>query len=58
MADAISDVTKSFDGDKDRMQADLVDKVAEMKKPSVEHFIDSSVPGKEPAVPSEPINLR
>jgi hypothetical protein len=40
------------------MQADLVEKVASMKKPTVVHVIEDDVPRKEPATPSEPINLR
>jgi hypothetical protein len=59
MAEAIGDVTKSYGGDKDRMQAELVEKVAGMHKPTVEHVIEDTKPSKkEPEVPREPVNLR
>jgi hypothetical protein len=58
MAEAITSVTKSYSGDRDSMQAELVEKVASMKEPTVVHFIEDDVPKREPATPSEPINLR
>lgn len=58
MAEAISSVAKGYSGDRDSMQADLVDKVASMKKPTMVHVIEDDAPSKEPTTPSEPINLR
>lgn len=58
MAAAITGVTKSYGGDRDSMQAELVEKVASMKKPTVVHVMEDDAPKAEPAVPSEPINLR
>jgi hypothetical protein len=58
MAEAITSVAKSYSGDRDSMQADLVEKVASMKKPTVVHVIEDDAPNREPAIPSEPINLR
>lgn len=58
MAEAITGVTKSYSGDRDSMQADLVEKVASMKKPSVVHVVEDDAPKREPSPLSEPINLR
>ncbi|XP_059469250.1 small ribosomal subunit protein mS31 [Neocloeon triangulifer] len=56
MADAIDGVASISKGNKEQVKADLVDKVASMKAPVIEHVMEEPLKEKE-VPPSEPINL-